>query len=220
MKNINHYAILADLFEYPGPDFPDKVMKAQEVLNEKYPDAANLLQPFTEFISKATYREREELFTRSFDVQAVTTLDLGYVVFGEDYKRGELLVNLNREHRDAGNDCGTELADHLTNILRLLPKMKEEAIRNELVEKVLASAVRKMVTDFDPKNIEEKEKVYKKHHKTLIERSENHYTVYQNTLMALYSVLKTDFDLVEPENKQETSEFLKYVYTEIELEKD
>ena len=49
MKNINHYAILADLFEYPGPDFPDKVMKAQEVLNEKYPDAANLLQPFTEF---------------------------------------------------------------------------------------------------------------------------------------------------------------------------
>lgn len=59
MKNINHYAILADLFEYPGPDFPDKVMKAQEVLNEKYPDAANLLQPFTEFISKATYRERD-----------------------------------------------------------------------------------------------------------------------------------------------------------------
>jgi hypothetical protein len=33
------------------------------------------------------------LFTRSFDVQAVTTLDLGYIVFGEDYKRGELLVN-------------------------------------------------------------------------------------------------------------------------------
>lgn len=220
MKNLSHYQLLAGLFEYPDGNFVGKVQKAQDVLNEKYPEAGKLLQPFTDCISKVTSIEREELFTRSFDVQAVTTLDLGYIVFGEDYKRGELLVNLNREHREAGNDCGTELADHLTNVLRLLPKMKDEAVCSELVEKVLAAAVRKMTADFDPKHIEAKDKVYKKHHKTLIERAENYYTIYGNTLLALYAVLKADFNFPEQEDKKETSEFLKYVYTEIELEKD
>ena len=45
--------------------------------------------------------------------QVLATLDIGYVLFGDDYKRGELLANLNQEHRKANNDCGTELADHL-----------------------------------------------------------------------------------------------------------
>jgi len=220
MKNLSHYPLLANLFEYPDGNFVGKVRQAQETLNENYPDAGKLLQPFTDCIANVTGIEREELFTRSFDVQAVTTLDLGYVVFGEDYKRGELLVNLNREHREAGNDCGTELADHLSNVLRLLPKMKDEAVRNELVEKVLATAVRKMIADFDPAHIEAKDKVYKKHHKTLIERAENYYTIYRNTLLALYAALKADFNFTEQEDKKETSEFLKYVYTEIELEKD
>ncbi len=220
MNNLEHYKLLAGLFEYPDSRFMEKVKKAQDVLNQKYPEAAKLLQPFTDCVSNVTSIEREELFTRSFDVQAVTTLDLGYIVFGEDYKRGELLVNLNREHREAGNDCGTELADHLTNVLRLLPKMKDEAILNELVEKVLAAALAKMIADFDPKHIEAKDKVYKKHHKTLIERAENYYTIYQQTLLALYEVLKTDFNFTGQEDKKETSEFLKYVYTEIELEKD
>ena len=49
-------------------------------------------------------RKWEEIYTRTFDVQAITTLDVGYVLFGDDYKRGELLVNLNNEHTKAGND--------------------------------------------------------------------------------------------------------------------
>ena len=50
--------------------------------------------------------EVQEVFTRSFDVQSITTLGVGYVMFGDDYKRGEMLVNLNRELRDAGIDPG------------------------------------------------------------------------------------------------------------------
>ena len=68
----------------------------------------------------------QELHTRTFDVQSLTTLDIGYVLFGDDYKRGALLSNLNQEHSRAENDCRGELADHLPNLLRLIPKLKDQ----------------------------------------------------------------------------------------------
>ena len=39
MKNLEHYQLLAGLFEYPDKHFVEKVKKAQDVLNEKYPEA-------------------------------------------------------------------------------------------------------------------------------------------------------------------------------------
>ncbi len=220
MINIGHYTLIAELFEYPDKGFPKNVAVVQQLLEEAYPESAEVLKPFTEFTSKATIIEMQELYTRSFDVQAVTTLDLGYVLFGDDYKRGELMVNLNREHRDAQNDCGNELPDHLTNMMRLLPKMQDEYIIGELVEKVLAMSLRKMIREFDPNHIKAKDKVYKKHHKTIIERLDDYYTIYQKPLEALYEVLKTDFDFKEEEEKKATSDFLRSINTEIEIEKE
>ena len=139
------YATLAGLFSYPGEDFGDVVGRVQVFLNDTSTEAAAELQPFTEYAEQATRIEIEELYTRSFDVQAVTTLDVGYVLFGDDYKRGELLVNLNREHREAGVDCGTELPDHLPNVLRLLDVIDKPDLRNELVAKIVGPAMRKII---------------------------------------------------------------------------
>ena len=122
----------------------------QAFLDRQYPEAGAALNAFTGFVSHASLVEQEELFTRSFDVQAVTTLDLGYVLFGDDYKRGALLVNLNREHREAGNPCHNELADHLPNVLRLLPKLQDAALRDELVDRDrcgIAGAIRFVVDE-------------------------------------------------------------------------
>ena len=131
--SILHYELLADLFAYPREGYTGRVKEAQSFLDRHHPEAGRVLRPFTDYMSTLSLTAQEELFLRSFEVQAVTTLDLGYVLFGDDYKRGALLVNLNREHRQAQNDCGTELADHLSNVLRLLPKMQDEEIAEELV---------------------------------------------------------------------------------------
>jgi hypothetical protein len=45
---------------------------------------------------------------------------LGYVLFAEDYKRGDFLVKVKNEQRKVNNDCGEELADNLPNILTLM----------------------------------------------------------------------------------------------------
>lgn len=225
--SFEHYNHLAGLFAYPGNGFAPAVRQAQGLLEERYPAAGAELKPFTEYVSGASPTELEELFTRSFEVQAITTLDVGYVLFGDDYKRGALLVNLNREHREAGVDCGNELADHLPNLLRLLAKMEKAELRAELVQKIIAPALRKIISEFAPEKIEQKNAVYQKHHKTLIERPAHHGTIYQHPLKALYRVLESDFgistvswEVKEIDAPPQSADFLKSVGSEMRIESD
>jgi len=218
MKSFHHYLAIADLFDYPDRSFPRRVQTTQVCLDRKYPGAGAELTPFTEYASRATFIQMEEVYTRSFDVQAITTLDIGYVLFGDDYNRGRLLVHLNEEHRRAGVDCKTELADHLPNPLRLLARMKDDALREELVVKIVAPALDKIISEFDPDKIQQKNRIYKKHQKTLIQRSEEYGTIYQYPLKALHRVLATDFELKPTELTVQGSDFLNSVGSEIRIE--
>jgi nitrate reductase assembly molybdenum cofactor insertion protein NarJ len=89
MKLLAHYQALADLFEYPDIKYPQQVRKIIDLLDGNYPEAVADLERFLELLPDRELRTMQELFTRSFDVQAITTLDIGYVLFGDDYKRGE-----------------------------------------------------------------------------------------------------------------------------------
>jgi nitrate reductase assembly molybdenum cofactor insertion protein NarJ len=185
--------MFAQLLCYPNKETLTKVESAQEFLNQKYPDAAEILQEFTEFARTIPLWKWEEIYTRTFDVQAITTLDVGYVLFGDDYKRGVLLVNLSKEHTKAGNDCETELADHLPNLLRLLDKVSDKDFKVDLIYLIIKPALKKIIDEFDSRNIEKKNKIYEKHHRTLIQFENNYGTVYQYLLQALLMVLDEDF---------------------------
>lgn len=214
------YEVLADLFQYPTPAFPGCVVAAQACLDRTVPEAGAMLRPFTDFITTATLIEMEELYTRSFDVQSITTLDIGYVMFGDDYKRAEVLVNLNREHQDAGNDCYTELPDHLPNVLRLLSKMNDREMVEELVKKIVGPAVNKMKAEFSQERLEKKNALYMKHHRTVIAMSETHGLLYGCVLEALYEVLKRDFGLMEPLPVKQSSAFFRSVENEMKTERE
>jgi len=219
-QSQEHYNLFAEVFTYPRTTYPHIIKTLQEYLDGKYPKASKELKYFLDVIINLSKSNLEELFTRSFDIQAITTIDLGYVLFGEDYKRGALLVNLNREHKDAGNDCQKELSDHLPNILRLLPKMQNKLLRAELVEKILAPSLEKIICEFDPEKLRVKNKVYKKHHKTMIEQSESYGLIFQYPLRALYIVLCKDFKLknsVEPAIYEQDT-FLNSIDSEIRIE--
>lgn len=215
-----HYGFLAAVYAYPEEDFTARVQSARNFLDEYLPEAGALFRPFADLMSLLSLSQQQELFIRSFEVQAVTTLDLGYVLFGDDYKRGELLVNLNREHREVSNDCGVELADHLSNVLRLLPKIRDEALMEELARRIVWSALKRMIRGFEPEQIELKDKFYKKKYKTILERPENHNAIYANALKALYRLLQFDFGFEERELPEQVSDFLKNLRTEVTLEGD
>ncbi len=216
-----HYSLLAALFEYPDINYPERVTNIKDFLADRYPIADAELKRFIDFLPSHNLMTMQELFTRSFDVQAVTTLDIGYVLFGDDYKRGEMLANLNREHLEAGIDCGTELADYLPNLLRLLAVLKDEDLANDLVNAVLAPALLEMIGEFDPARVEKRNKSYVKHYKTLIETPAvgvQAVTLYQHALQSLYQVLKQDYALIETIPIKLTSDFLTSVGRENEIE--
>lgn len=214
----SHYAALAELFAYPDEDYADRVRSVQQLLDEKYPDAAAQLRPFSAFLAQASIVQMQELYLRTFDVQAITTLDIGYVLFGDDYKRGAMLVHLNKEHAQVGNECHNELADHLPNVLRLLPLLQDDDFREELIDRIVAPALRKIISEFSLDKIDQKEKIYLKHHKTLIERAAPDGTLYRHPLTALFTVIQNDYRLSVEKTIEPSSAFLKGIGTEIELE--
>lgn len=217
-QSYDHYRKFAGMFDYPDSCYTQKLQQVQVFLDQHYRKAGAVLKEFAEFAFQASVIELEEVYTRSFDVQAITTLDIGYVLFGDDYKRGAMLVNLNREHKEAGIDCRSELADHLPNVLLLLAQMKDDELRAELVQKIVAPALRKIILGFDPEKIRQRNAVYKKHHKTLIESSPHYGTIYQYPLKALYAVLNEDFEIREINTPRQSSDFLKSVGSEMHIE--
>jgi nitrate reductase assembly molybdenum cofactor insertion protein NarJ len=225
MSTLTHYQQLAAVFDYPEADLPAQMRKLCESLQSRYPAAASrfeffakTLPSFGEQLSEMELDEVQEIFTRSFDVQAITTLSVGYIVFGDDYKRGELLVNLNREHRDAGLDCGSELSDHLPNVLRLIAKWQDPEIVTEFVEEILHPAIDNMIYEFGAGRILERNRLYRKHYKTLIATSANRGTMYIDALQGLLAVLKQDFNLADYERPEQKSDFLRSLGREMEIE--
>lgn len=190
-----HYSLLADLFDFPGPQYREKAKKLSASLVERYPEAAVELHLFVEGIPESS-NTLQEMYTRTFEIQSLTTLSIGYIMFGDDYKRGDLLANLNREHALAGNDCRGELADHLSNVLRLIPLIEDEGLLSELVSELLLPAVRLMAKEFDRERIRKKDANYAKHYKTLIEApAGTDLTIFGRALEALLLVLGKDFPL-------------------------
>lgn len=212
------YDCLARIFEAPGPEYPSEIRDVADALRSAYPAATEALERFGALLP-ADAKQRDELFVRTFDVQAITTLDLGYVLFGEDYKRGALLAGLSAEHKHAGNDCGSELGDHLPNVLRLLPKLADTEIRAELVQVVVGPAVREMLREFEPARIARKEEIYRKHHKTIIEHAGSDCRVaYRHALAAVYAALRADFDLPADDIGTPERPVERGIATEMEIE--
>jgi nitrate reductase assembly molybdenum cofactor insertion protein NarJ len=225
--NYAHYAKLAELLDFPGPGYAERATLLVDFLRGNYPDAATDVQLFLDAIPERTL-DLQELHTRTFDVQALTTLGTGYVLFGDDYKRGALLSNLNREHNDAENDCRGELSDHLPNVLRLIPKLKDPELLVELVEQILVPALMLMIREFEPQRIARKNATYQKHYKTLIDSASGcDSTVYRLTLQAVLKVLARDFPVIETMTKlsewsarPQTVDFLRLVEREMDIERD
>lgn len=215
---LEKYAKIADLFDFPQAGFRERAQQVFEVLSESHSRAACELEQFIHLMP-TDILDQQELFTRSFDVQPITTLDVGYILFGDDYKRGELLVNLNREHHTAGIDCRGELADYLPNILRLLPLLVDQELVQDLVSELLVPALDAMIAEFDLERIEKREQVYQKHFKTLIETQIEFATIYGFCLRTLRMCLGQDFVLGEKLLPVGSSGFLKSLDREMEIEK-
>jgi nitrate reductase assembly molybdenum cofactor insertion protein NarJ len=197
MKNYNHYNILADVFRYPSDKYVKQVNKCGEMLEKDYPKAYKSFSHFLNIINNLDAFDVEELFSMTFHIQAICYLDLGYVLYAEDYKRGEFLVQMKKEQEKVNNDLGVELADNLPNALTLIPLLEDDEFRKELVVRMYVPAVESMLKEFDASRIALKTKVRKKKQKVLLREDMQNRNAYQFAIDALYKVFQLDFDIEE-----------------------
>lgn len=196
VMDYGHYSDLAGLFDFPDSGYVARGRKLLSFLREGYPDAASELELFMDVIPESA-NDLQELYTRTFDVQSLTTLGVGYVMFGDDYKRGDMLANLNREHLLVENDCKDELSDHLPNVLRLVALAKDQDFRVELVEDLLVPALTLIIHEFDPERVVKKDKNYEKHYKTLIDAPAGYdKLIYGRAFKTVLHVMTKDFQQV------------------------
>ncbi len=193
MKNREHYSLLAHLFRYPEEDFMLHLKKIQDFLDKSYPEAGNELRLFSEYMSSCELDAKQELFTKTFDVQPICYLDLGYVMFGEDYKRGAFLLNMKGEQQKINNDCGTDLPDNICNVLDLMTISEDDIFIEDLVHNIFTPCARMMIGEFNSARIDLKMKILRKMHRAIIQEELNRGNVYRNCLTALLEVLIADF---------------------------
>ncbi len=205
MQNVEHYRIFADVLRYPDEQLPLAVAQCGELVAKSYPDASRHYVRFADWIEATELDRIEEVYTKTFHIQAICYLDLGYVVFGEDYKRGEFLVNMKREQDAHGNPCGNELADNLVNVLTLLPLIKDQGFFNDLISRILVPSVKSMIKEFDASKMELRNKFLKKKHSAILMEGVADGNVYHNLLDCLLVVLKEDFKhLLKEEQEVQT----------------
>jgi len=146
---VKHYSKFSGLFVYPRKEaLITTVSQVQDILVQGYPTLAGGLDEFSAFAHAHSDDALSEYYIKTFDVMASCYLDIGYVLFGEDYRRGEFLVNLLNEHIKAENDCGKELPDHLPNMLNLLPKIADQLFAQELAYSIMIPALKEMLKNF------------------------------------------------------------------------
>ena len=88
------YESLAAVMGYPQADISGKVTACLNLLREQYREANSRLESFEKYIISTELDRLRELYTVTFDLNPVCTLDVGYHVFGESYKRGAFLAGL------------------------------------------------------------------------------------------------------------------------------
>ncbi len=133
--------LFADLLDYPGPSTPERAEDlCLRVLAPRSPASAPL-EGFREFLARASPGEIEEAYTRAFDLEAPTSLYVGFHLFGDTARRGPFLVGLKRAYGRAGFETGPELPDHLAVLLRFLAVRPGCEERRELLQDCVGPAL-------------------------------------------------------------------------------
>jgi len=117
---------LARLLEYPGEGYIETTLRCLETMRLADAEAASCLEAFAGTVRNLSTEQLQELFIQTFDLNPACVLEVGWQLFGDDYKRGEFLVRMREELRAHELAESGELPDHLTHVLRLVARMEAE----------------------------------------------------------------------------------------------
>ena len=142
------YESLAGLLDYPGSDWRCVIESCGELVSGETPEIVRAFTDFREGVQALSLSDFQELYTRTFDLNPVCALEIGYHLFGENYKRGLFLANLRETEAPFNLGQEHQLPDYLPVLLRLLTKLDDEELCGALMGECLLPALAKMLKAF------------------------------------------------------------------------
>ncbi len=138
----------AILFSYPKEDYVQKAHELKALLTEPQQKEAEV---FFDYCANTDLADIEEHFTLTFDMNPASCLEIGWHLFGEDYKRGQFLVYMRQALADRKIKESIELPDHLSHCLRLLAVLKQDEAQT-YVQTYLLIPLQKIIENLNPDN--------------------------------------------------------------------
>ena len=136
--------LFAATLDYPTKTLATATQDCAAALADSFPGMAAPMRHFADFVSSQSVEALEELYTQTFDVTPVTSLYLGYHLFGETPHRSVFLCTLMDAYQAHHFSSGTELADHLGVLLRFLSVSRDKEFTGPLLEECLLPTVTKI----------------------------------------------------------------------------
>jgi nitrate reductase delta subunit len=121
----------ASLLEYPDRTFFRRLAECCA--------ADTALEPFAARVSAMSLPALQEMYTKTFDLNAGCTLDMGWHLFGERPERGVFLADLRSQLASADVEEGNELPDYLPLLLKLVARLPSDTA--SALQAALAPAV-------------------------------------------------------------------------------
>ena len=120
------YELFAEILDYPGPRLAASTENCARRLARELPKAEELLRNFQKSHAGVSLGQLQEAYTSIFDMQPECTLNLGYQLLGDDWRRSVFLFKLKEMYQAHNFDIGCELPDHLCVLLRFLATQPED----------------------------------------------------------------------------------------------
>ena len=117
---------LGPILAYPRDGYRTAVTECRELLRDTDEEAAAAFDAFCSTTGDLSQTELEELYTRTFDLNPVSTLEVGWHIYGEQYRRGRFLVQARDLLQRVGIDEQGELPDHLMSLLPAVARIRPE----------------------------------------------------------------------------------------------
>jgi nitrate reductase delta subunit len=135
---------LAGLLEYPCADWPARFDECKRLHDTEGGESASAFADFARGVAGLEVAELQELYTRTFDLNPVCALEVGYHLFGDTYKRGLFLARLRETEESYELGQERQLPDFLPVMLRLVARLEDAELRGALVADCLMPAALKM----------------------------------------------------------------------------
>ncbi len=139
---------LATVLKYPDEMTQPLLQHCIKPLGDRQPEAAELLGRLNQYMLDTPLWSVQELYTTTFDLSPVCSMDVGYHLFGEDYQRGVFMAQLLESMEESGMDVHQELPDHLPVVLHWMSRVYATELHTDMAIECVLPTMRKMDESF------------------------------------------------------------------------